>query len=292
MACGPRVPVHRLCHVVGFDRHQRDRLCPVVGELGDVLGGLGAVTGFESLGYPAMQTHPPGGAELVVEGVADERVREAEAPRRQCELAHQSRGDGRLEGFEVLVFGRAAHVAQHGQVEVAADDRGHGQGALGGLGQAGDAAPDDLAHADGNAQVGDVADIGPAAVLFKHGARLGEVAQELAHEEGAAVGLAVHGMGEGDTAVAQVVTGHGLEERRDVDVLEAAQCDARDARFPAQVGEHLDKRVAVREVAVAVGAHQKQRHGCGRAHQVAQQQQARLVGPVQVVEQQEHRGSA
>ncbi len=63
-------------------------------------------------------------------------------------------------------------------------------------------------------------------------------------------------------------------------------------RRPAQLAQHPGQRVVAAELDVAVGADDQQARGADLAGHVLEQQQRGLVGPVQVVEEQDHRAVA
>ena len=68
-----------------------------------------------------------------------------------------------------------------------------------------------------------------------------EVAQHLAHEEGVAVGLAIHGVGEAHPGVIEGVTGGGLHERHHAGVVESGQLDAGHAALSPQGGQGVER---------------------------------------------------
>ena len=70
---------------------------------------------------------------------------------------------------------------------------------------------------------------------------------------------------------------------------QAAQLQPAQRALAPQVADQLVQRVAVGDLALAVGADEQHAPRRGRAHQVAQQLQRRPVGPVQVVEHQHDR---
>ena len=120
---------------------------------------------------------------------------------------------------------------------------------------------------------------------------LDEVDEDLADEEGVALGLGRDHPGEhldlGGVDVA--ATGLG-EEQRDLVAVEAGQVDPRHRRLAPEVGERGGERVGAVEVGVAVGADHEHPGVAQVADQVAQEQQAGLVGPVEVVEHDQHGG--
>ena len=63
---------------------------------------------------------------------------------------------------------------------------------------------------------------------------------------------------------------------------------ARDGVRAPQVGQQVAQRRAVRGVRLAVGGHQQQACVAGRADEVADQRERRLVGPVEVLQHEQH----
>jgi hypothetical protein len=118
--------------------------------------------------------------------------------------------------------------------------------------------------------------------------RLGQVAQHLGHEERVAVGLAVDLVGQSHPGVVEPVPGGRLHEGDDPGVFESLQMQRRDAGLPQQPPRASVSGMRGRELGVAVGAEDDQTGRRCVGHDVAQQLQARLVDPVQVVEHEEH----
>ena len=81
-----------------------------------------------------------------------------------------------------------------------------------------------------------------------------------------------------------------LHELLDPARVQAAEVQPGDTALPAEVGQHVGQRMAAVEVGVAVGGQDEHPHRRDRAQEVAQQEQRRLVGPVQVVEHEDDRG--
>ena len=122
--------------------------------------------------------------------------------------------------------------------------------------------------------------------VLDDGTGLGEFPQHFGHEEGVAVGLPVDLMGERHPGVVELVAGGGLQEGHHVGVVEALEHEGRHpGRFAEQCPERLGQRVRGRELGVAVGADHQQPGGGRVGHHVAEQLEAGLVGPVQVVEE-------
>ena len=258
---------------------------PASARAGEVVGEGGGVmdpTGLEELGDLLVAAGPAGDAHLLVQRRAHQGV--GEAPTAHAGLEHEMGGDGGVEGVEHGVFLEAAHAQQQLEVEVGTDHRRDREDLVGVVGQAAQAATDHVAHPFGDGDLVDVEVARPAPVALEDGARLDEAAQHLADEEGVALGLGPDGPGELFGALVEVVAGGGLEHGGHAVGVEALDGDALHAGLAAEIGEQRRQRVGPVEVGVAVGANHQQPHGPGRADQVAQQEEGRPLGPVQVVE--------
>ena len=88
----------------------------------------------------------------------------------------------------------------------------------------------------------------------------------------------------------EVVTGDRLHQRRHLRLVEAGEVEPADTPGSRRrVGEHLGERMSAVEVGVAVRREDEQPHRRTGTEHVAEQQQRRLVGPVHVVEHEDHR---
>ena len=264
---------------------------PVAGQLADPCPGAVAAQVLERFGDLPVRAGPAGGTEILVQGVLDEGVGEVVVPGRVGELAHQGRGGGGVEDVEQLVLAmfrlaRASRSRSKSRPITAASDNTRSASGP----SRPTRAPITSRTLSGSADLleGVGGDPSAGGVLGDRPG-LGEVAEHLAHEERVAVGLAIHRVGETHGGVVEGVPGGGLHERHDAGVVEPGQLDARDAVLSTQRGERLEQRVGARQLAVAVGPEHEHPHRLvGRDH-VAQQLQARLVGPLQVVEHEHDR---
>ena len=264
---------------------RRRRLEEVVGQLGDVR----LVAGVEDLQSAAdtrMQLHAPGGGELPVEGLTDQGVREGVGAGRH--LDDELGVDGLLQGPQELLFGEVADRFQHRVAELGADDSRDGQDLVGGGGEAGHSPANHLADPLGDAEPVEAGRRLPSPLGAAKGARFSQVADDLVEEEGVAVGLAPEREGQRPVLLAGILAGTG-EQGGDVVGGEAAELEAGEAVVAAEVGEHLGEGVGAGKVALAVGADDEHGGGPPVPKQVAQHEQGRLVGPVQVVEDEQHR---
>ena len=102
---------------------------------------------LERVGDRAVQPHPPGEAELLVDRLADERVGEAVAAGPRAVLADELRRGRLLDGLEDVDARERVEALEQGEVEVAPDDGGGLQRAVRAVAQARQATAEDLAHA-------------------------------------------------------------------------------------------------------------------------------------------------
>ena len=193
-------------------------------------------------------------------------MHERVAPGRAGDLHQDARAHGRVEQIEQVVLGHVDDPLEQAQVEVAADQRGHPQHGAAVAREPRDPAHDHVAQPGAHAHPGLVA-----------------VADELLDEERVAVRL-----------LAQLAGGvrRRAGELGHLGGVEAAQRDPRERPVALEVGEDLGQRVVLVELGVAVGAEQQRGAEARRAHEVAAEQQRGAVGPVQVVDDRQHRAAA
>ena len=196
----------------------------------------------------------------------------------------------RVQHVDELLIGARRGPSEQLQVEVATDHRRQGQCALGGFAESHHPAPDHFADAVGEGDLSEGAFGRPVArrVLVER-AGLDQVSEHLVHEERVAVGLTVDRVGEPDLVLAEWISGEGLHERDDTGVVESAELQTGDARVPLDITERLAEGACVRELVVAEDAHQQHAHRRLPGHDVIEQHEARIVGPLQVVEHQDDR---
>ena len=152
--------------------------------------------------------------------------------------------------------------AQHVELELRPGRRGQLEQVAGRGLQPREPPADDLAHALGRAQL----------------ARVGERAPELADEERVAAGQLADLAG--DLRVGAHELGHLVARQ-------PREPQAHDVLGAAQVGQRLAQRL--RHVGVAEGGQHQQARAGAAARQVPQQAERRPVGPVRVLEHEQHR---
>ena len=149
---------------------------------------------------------------------------------------------------------------------------------------------DHLAHAVGQGHpLQRVVCYPPARGVLVDGTGLHQMTQDLAHEEGVAVGLPVHAMSEADRAVIERVTGdrfHHLDHTR---VIEPCELDTGDSVLSMQEGQCLEQRMRARQLTIPIRPERQQPQRLLRRDHVTPQLQAGFVRPLQVVEYQDDR---
>ena len=215
---------------------------------------------------------------------------EAVTPRSAGQLTHQSHGRRSVEHVEQIVFGCLGRPGQNTEVEVPTNNRSEQQHPLRALTEASDPGTNHLAHTVGQRHLleGRFCDPSPAGVLVDR-AGLGEMDEHFAHKERVAVGLAIQRVGKPHRGVVEAVTGSGLHECHDSRVVQPGEFDTRHAVLSAERSQGFEERMRARQLTIPIGPqHQHAHRLLGRDH-VTQQLQARLVGPLQVIQYEDDR---
>ena len=124
-------------------------------------------------------------------------------------------------------------------------------------------------------------------LLRQRAGGVADVAHDLLDEERVALGLAGERAHEGLARRAR--TASSATSSATSGSARPVELQPPQRALAAQVADQLVQRVAVGDLALAVGAEEQHPPRRGRAHEVAQQLQRRPVGPVQVVEDEHDR---
>ncbi len=280
-------------------RAGRNRRQEVVGQLVEADVDRAAAAGLDRLGHHQVQDGAPPGRHRVVEGPLDKSMAErvdlgqADVDERLAgDLGprQERRADRLVEQVERPRVREAGRPGDEREVELGADHRPDAQHPARLRAQPQHPPLDDLPGALGQAARGRRRPERPAPVLgLVDHPGLAQVAHELADEERVAGRIAVHLARERAAGRVDRVAGELLDQVDDVALAEPAQGQARHARLPEEVAEELAPGVVGGDVGVAVGPEDHQPAPGRRADQVPEQEQRRPVGPVQVVEDHEHR---
>jgi hypothetical protein len=91
----------------------------MVGQFGQVRPQVGGIDGLERLPDAAVQAHPAGGGQTLIQHLADQRVREPPAAKPTWDRPDHPRRLGLFQQFPKWVGVQAAGWLQHAQLEVA-----------------------------------------------------------------------------------------------------------------------------------------------------------------------------
>ncbi len=240
---------------------------------------------LDGLGHPAVKCDPAGAGELAVERVAHQRVGELTTRPGPGDVGHQP-GRQRLVDHRGQAFlAQTRGGTENGQIELEADDGRQTQDAVGLRREPGEPAPDHVPNPFGDAQVFNGKRDDPPAVAAVDATGLCQVANDLDHEEGVALGLLVDGGGEeGGRFLVEVVARRLLDEGQHPGLVEAREGQAFESGQPAKVGQCPAEGMVPADLGVPVGADDQQTHGFGGTGHVAEQQERGLGRPLEVVE--------
>ena len=237
-----------------------------------------AVQLLDRLADPQVQPRPPGRRQLGLERRPQQRVGERVAPGRARDLDQQRAAHRGVEHVEQLVLGQAGDALEHVEVEVAADQRGDAEHAAGVLGQAAHPGRDDVADPLRSPQ-------GAVAAQAGGTVDLDEVADEMLDEERVAARLVVdrpHGRAR------RVLAVPGLDEPAHLLLVHAVEPQPRHLARALELGEQLGQRMPGVQLVGPERADQEDRPEARLAREMAGQEERRAVGPVEVVDDQQH----
>ena len=238
----PRVPYAERAVLIGVGAQV------VVCDLGGALGTRGRAERLERGPDQPVPALALGRAELFVDRLADQDVREAEAPPVAIDLGQQARALGLRQLLAELVCGESARFlnrTQQGQAELAADDRCALQHGLDLGSRARELRADRGPQAVGHAHVS-----AAQASTARAGAR--ERAHDLLHEQRRALARAQHG---GDRLGVRL-RARAFHEGRDVGLLPALE--RQPLAFALYAGEQRRGRGREARLCGAIGAQDQQ----------------------------------
>ena len=267
LGAGALCVVDRLGEVAAWGRFEE-----VMGELAEALIDVAAADLLDREAGALVERRALRRAELVVERVANKRVGEGEAPVTQ--IGHEPLCD-RLPGrLHQLLRRLLGHPPDQILVEVASDDRGHPERLVRRVAEAVETAADHLAHALWDLQVGEAATAGELPLAR-------EQPDHLTDEEGIAVGLLLHRLGE--SRGRRGAGGH-LDVSLDGTNREAAQQDPPAPLDARDLAENPGEGMVAAELDVTVGPEDQQAARGELPGGEPEQQQRRFVRPVEVIE--------
>ncbi len=211
----------------------------------------------------------------------------AEAGDLADEASAQHLVDGRRERFFVEPTGRT----KDRDVELRTDHGRDAEEVVRCVGEPPDAPTDNLADALRYCEIVDGVPNRPAAILLKDGAALDQVPENLFHEERVSVGLVEDPGGEGELLLADQRPSRGLRQQcHGVGVGEPPDRHVHEPGRPVEIGDRLGERVPTVHLRVPVRRQHQRARRLRMMGDMTQHQKSRPRRPLQVVEDQEHRG--
>ena len=243
---------------------------------------------LEGLAGPAVDPSPLTGRQLPVQQVAHDRMVEG-VPARGARLhLQQPRRHRRVQRRQQAVVAEVGHPPEEGHVGVLADHGRDPEHVLDRAAEAGHPLADDpanaLGHVVGGRPGGRLGDV-PAL----EGARLGQVPQQLGHQERVAAGPLAEHVGQGRAARAERPGHRGRGHRGDLVAVQSPEGQQLGPGRADQVAEGGGQVGPGGPLVVPEGQDGQQPRRPPGVGQAAQQQQGGLVGAVQVVDQQQQR---
>ena len=190
-----------------------------------------------------------------------------------------------VDRVERIVFVDLRDRGRDGEREHDLEQRAGGQELVGIRGEAGEATADHVADAGRDAEVTRRGH--PHAVDLAQPTLVDEVQERLAEKERVAVGLDREQRGE---LRRDVVAGEALEQCEDVVGVESVERDAGRLDLALEQWERGGERMPAVEVGLPVRPDDDDRRVRGDAAERPQHADRRLVGPVQIVDDEHHRG--
>ena len=167
-------------------RTNRRRLDKVIREIGERRVGTCLCQPLNDLAHSLVQPASTGRAQFRVHGLPNERMKEAESTRGAGLFPDQVGRYGFVEGVEEVIFGEIAKRLQHAKVKFAAHNRGHGERLLTAFRRSRQPAPDHVADALRQSELGHRHRAFPTHAF--DGTAFVQVTEHLAYEERVAGG--------------------------------------------------------------------------------------------------------
>ncbi len=236
---------------------------------------------LDRLPHPLVDPRPPQRGHALVQRLPDQRVREQVGPRPVVGLDEEHRAERLLERRQELVLAELDNALEQLPIDVSTDHGGDAQQ----LGRRRlEPAETERDHLLDPLREPEALELGRARAPDLH-AGLDQVADDLLDEERVALGLFVQGTRERPCRHLPRPQPHELGS---LGVVQSLDVQLGGEPVAAELGQRVRERVAA--LGRAVRAQDQQTRGVRRPRQVPQQQQRRPVGPLQVVEHEQHRG--
>ena len=252
----------------------------VMRQLGQVAAVPAPLRGLDRLPHALVDPGPARHRHPLVERLPDQRVGEQVVAGALVRLGQEAGRERLLERAEELVLGQQHDAFEQCGVDVAADHRRDAEQLDGRRLEPAEPPRDDLLDALGQTEALELRRARAAGVH----PRLEQVADDLLHEERVALGLLVEGMGE---RARRRLAGAEPYQLSGVEFAQAADVELGREPVALQLGQRVAERVAA-ALGGAVRAQDQQPGRAGGSRQMAQEQKRRPVGPLEVVQHQQH----
>ena len=263
--------------------------------LGEVVGDLGGrgveavgVAAFQGVGHQQVEAPATGLGQRRQQRLADQLVGEQEPVLvgGAREWGHEPGPFGLVEGAEEGVGGQFTEGLEELVGEGPPDDGGGGERPAPVVPQAFQAPAEHQAQALRDAKVVDVDHGEEPSALVEQAALLGEVLEDLLGEEGVALGL---GVDRGHERRRRLLPGQRGQQGGDAVLREAFEADRLGPASAQQALERTGEGMGGRDLGVAIGPHRQHRQPGESLGQVLDEEEGALIGPMQVVEDEEQR---
>jgi hypothetical protein len=196
-------------------------------------------------------------------------------------------GPGLLQRGDQLLVPRVGRRGKYLERELAAQHRRMREDAPARFRQARQANCEHVLHALGHADLVGRQRGAPASAALEQPTGLDQVTHHLFDEERVPFGLLVDGA---DHACSRLVTGVRGDQIRHLALIQAAERGAPEEDVTPQIGDQLGERVRGPYVGRAIRADDEKRRFVRRPHHMSEQVERAPVGPMQIVEDEQHGG--
>ena len=193
---------------------------------------------------------------------------------------------GLVEQVEEAILALRAHPDHHVEGEPSGHGRGDREHPVAGVAQAREPPANDLTDPLGDALLDEGGVPHPAPLPPRDGAGLREVPEHLLDEERVPLRLPVDGL---DERLRGLLLADRADQRLHLCERESPQENPLVETFAAKRGHHLGQRMGPFELDVAVGSDDENPIVPRPAREVLHQKEGRLVGPVEIVENEDER---
>lgn len=188
---------------------------------------------------PSMQAGPAGGGEVLAYGLAKEGMGEGVVAGDPGHLHHSLGPDTLVECVEKRfgIIGRVGHPLEESEAERATDDGPDGQRPVSSPRHAREPVAQKPEHPFRQHDVLQATIDPPASVMAVDRAGVGQVVEDLAHEERVAAGMGVELVEEGQALGVELLAGDACDQLDTLGLVQSPEGDRLHPRLPVQLGQ-------------------------------------------------------